>query len=171
MADQRKSFRPRRLAFGGRFLPRAMMFGAALAICAGAHAESDGLKNGAASLAAGKYDAAVRQLSATINADGVSPGEAARALYLRGLAYRKMGESARAAADLGAAIWLGLPEADCVKALVNRGLAYQAAGLSQEGEAQLAAARKLGGSSAVETLVAEGGGIPAGTAGIAAFST
>jgi tetratricopeptide (TPR) repeat protein len=171
MADQRKSFRPRRLAFGGRFLPRAMMFGAALAICAGAHAESDGLKNGAASLAAGKYDAAVRQLSATINADGVSPGEAARALYLRGLAYRKMGESARAAADLGAAIWLGLPEADRVKALVNRGLAYQAAGLSQEGEAQLAAARKLGGSSAVETLVAEGGGIPAGTAGIAAFST
>lgn len=174
MADQRKSFRPRRLALGGRLLPHAMVFGASLALCAAltpAHAESDGLKNGAASLAAGKYDAAVRQLSATINADGASPSEAAKALYLRGLAYRKIGEPARAAADLGAAIWLGLPEADRVKALVNRGLAYQAAGLNQEGEAQLAAARKLGGSGAVETLIAEGGGIPAGTSAIAAFST
>ena len=174
MADQRKSFRPRRLAFGGRFLPRAMVVAASLSLWATfapAYAESDGLKNGAASLAAGKYDAAVRQLSSTINADGVSPSEAARALYLRGLAYRKIGEPARAAADLGAAIWLGLPEADRVKALVNRGLAYQAAGLAQEGEAQLAAARKLGGRGAVDTLIAEGGGVPAGTAAIAAFST
>ena len=38
------------------------------------------------------------------------------ALYLRGIAYRKMGESARAIADLGAAIWLGLPAPDKVKA-------------------------------------------------------
>ena len=70
----------------------------------------------------------MRQLSATINSDSAAPGDAAKALYLRGIAYRKMGEPARAAADLGAAIWLGLPETDRIKALVNRGLAYQAAG-------------------------------------------
>lgn len=174
MADKRKSFRARRLAFGGRFLPCACIFGASLALCAAfvpAHAQDAGLRNGAASLAAGKYDNAVRQLSATINSDSASPGDAAKALYLRGIAYRKMGEPARAAADLGAAIWLGLPEPDRVKALVNRGLAFQAAGLSKEGEAELAAARKAGGNRAVDDLIAEGGGAPAGAAAIAAFTT
>ena len=174
MADRRKFFRARRLAFGGRSLPRALILAAMVALIAapGAlHAQDAGLKNGAASLAAGKYDAAIRQLSATINADNASPGDAAKALYLRGIAYRKTGEPARAAADLGAAIWLGLPEGDRVKALVNRGLAYQAAGLSQEGEAQLDAARQLGGSRTVDDLVAEGGGAPEGAAAIAAFAT
>ena len=120
MADNRKGFRPRRLAFGGRSFPRACSLAAALAICAAAigpaGAEDAGLKNGAASLSAGKYDAAVRQLSSTINSDNAAPGDAAKALYLRGLAYRKMGDSARAIADLGAAIWLGLPEPDKLKA-------------------------------------------------------
>lgn len=174
MADHRKSFRPRRLAFGGRSILRASIFAAALSLgaaCFSAQAQDAGLKNGAASLAAGKYDAAVRQLSATINSDDASPGDAAKALYLRGIAYRKMGEPTRAVADLGAAVWLGLPEPDRIKALVNRGLAYQAAGLNKEGEAELAAARKLGGSRAVDDLIAEGGGAPAGAAAIAAFAT
>jgi len=174
MADMRKSFRARRFTFGGRFLPGARIFGASLALCAAfvpAHAQDTGLRNGAASLAAGKYDSAVRQLSATINSDSTSPGDAAKALYLRGIAYRKMGEPARAAADLGAAIWLGLPEPDRIKALVNRGLAFKAAGLSKEGEAELAAARKAGGSRAVDDLIAEGGGAPEGAAAIAAFTT
>ena len=174
MADKRKSFRARRLAFGGRSLPRALLLAVALTLLTAAFplsAQDAGLKNGAASLAAGKYDAAVRQLSATINSESASPSDAAKALYLRGIAYRKLGEPARAAADLGAAIWLGLPQADRVKALVNRGLAYQAAGLSKEGAAELAAARKLGGSSEVDAIIAEGGGAPAGTAAIAAFTT
>lgn len=174
MAVQRKSFRPRRLAFDRRQSAFAFLIGAALTLYvlpAPALAESEALKSGAASLAAGKYDTAVRQLSAAINAADTSPSEAARALYLRGLAYRKIGEPARAIADLGAAIWLGLPEADKLKALVNRGLAYQTAGLNKEGEAELAAARQLGGSNAVETLIAEGGGVAAGAASIAAFST
>jgi tetratricopeptide (TPR) repeat protein len=161
MADNRKDFRPRRLAFGGRLFPRACGFAAVFAICVAvgpASAEDAGLKNGAASLSAGKYDAAVRQLSSTINSDNTAPADAAKALYLRGLAYRKMGESARAIADLGAAIWLGLPEPDKVKAFVNRGLAYKSAGLSREGDAEFAAARKVGGSAA-DTLIAEGGGV------------
>src|SRR3990170_5205132 len=174
MADNRKVFRARRLAFGGRCLPRACIFGASLALCAAfvpAQAQDTGLRNGAASLAAGKYDAAVRQLSATINSDSASSGDAAKALYLRGIAYRKMGEPARAAADLGAAIWLGLPEADRVKALVNRGLAFKAAGLSKESEAEFASARKIGGSREVDQLIADGGGTPEGAAAIAAFAT
>jgi hypothetical protein len=173
MADHRKSFRPRRFACGGRAGLCAAIFAAALSLgpFGSAQAQDAGLKNGAASLAAGKYDAAVRQLSATINSDSATPGDAAKALYLRGIAYRKMGEPARAVADLGAAVWLGLPEPDRVKALVNRGLAYRAAGLGTEGEAELAAARKLGGSSAVDTLIAEGGGSGEGAAAIAAFAT
>jgi tetratricopeptide (TPR) repeat protein len=174
MADHRKYFRPRRLAFGGRLFPRGCIFGAALALLSAfspALAEDAGLKSGAASLAAGKYDNAVRQLSATVNSENASPGEAAKALYLRGIAYRKLGQPARAIADLGAAIWLGLPDQDRVKALVNRGLAFQAAGLSSQGEAELAQARKVGGSGTVDQLIAEGGGSAGTTADIAAFAT
>ena len=174
MADIRKIFRPRRLAFGGRRIPRACIFGASLMLLSAlgpAHAEDAGLKNGAASLAAGKYDNAVRQLSATVNSETASPSDAAKAMYLRGIAYRKLGQPSRAIADLGAAIWLGLPDSDRVKALVNRGLAYQAAGLSKEGEAELALARKAGGSREVDQLIAEGGGSPEGAAAVAAFST
>ncbi len=170
MADQRKSFRARRLAFGGRMV-LCLLAAAVVAGAATARAQEAGLKNGAASLAAGKYSDAVRQLSATINSEAVSPGEAAKALYLRGIAYRKLGEPARAAADLGAAVWLGLPEPDRVKALVNRGLAYRTAGLSKEAEAELASARKVGGNSEVDKLIAEGGVSTESAASLAAFST
>jgi len=171
MADKRKSFRARRLAFGRRILP-CLCVVASLALAAGAvHAQEAGLKSGAASLAAGKYQDAVRQLSAAINANNVSAGSAAKALYLRGIAYRKMGEPARAVADLGAAIWLGLPQSDRVKALVNRGLAFKAAGLSKQGEAEIASARKIGGSREVDQIIADGGGAPQSAAAIAAFST
>jgi cell division septation protein DedD len=174
MADHRTSFRPRRLAFGGRLFPRGCILGASLALLiplAPVLAEDAGLKNGAASLSAGKYDNAVRQLSATVNSDTASPGEAAKAMYLRGIAYRKLNQPARAIADLGAALWLGLPGADKVKALVNRGLAYQAAGLSKEAQAEFASARKAGSSSDVDKLIAEDGGGAGSTAAIAAFAT
>jgi hypothetical protein len=163
MADQRKTFRPRFLVLGascllvGSFLP--------------ALAEDAGLKNGAAALDAGKYDSAVRMLSSTINSDTASPGDAAKALYLRGIAYRKLGQSAHAISDLGAAIFLGLPDQDRVKALVNRGLAYQAAGLSTQGEAEIAQARRIGGGGTVDQLVAEGGGAAGGAAVVASVSS
>ncbi|HKA99617.1 MAG TPA: SPOR domain-containing protein [Methyloceanibacter sp.] len=170
MADQRKSFRARRLAFGGRTL-LCLLAATVLAGAAAAQAQEAGLKNGAASLAAGKYSDAVRQLSAAINSEGATPGVAAKALYLRGIAYRKLGEPARAAADLGAAVWLGLPEPERVKALVNRGLAYRTAGLSKQAEAELASARTIGGNSEVDKLIAEGGGSTESAASVAAFST
>src|SRR5262245_11017916 len=167
MADQGKSFRTRRLAFGARMV---LCLLAAAVVAGEARAQDAGLKSGAASIAAGKYGDAVRQLSATINSEAASPGEAAKALYLRGIAYRKLGEPARAAADLGAAVWLGLPEPDRVKALVYRGLAYRTAGLSKEAEAELASARTIGGSE-VDKLIAEGGGATESAASLAAFST
>src|SRR5262249_26244819 len=117
MADHRKFFRPRRLAFGG--LPHACFLAISFALFSLARAEDAGLKNGATSLAAGKYEAAVRQFSGTINSDNAAPVEAAKALYLRGIAYRKLNQPSRAIADFGAAMWLGLPEGDRVKALVN----------------------------------------------------
>jgi len=161
MADHRKTFRPRRLAFGGRLLPRGRLFGAALALLGAlslAHAQDAGLKSGAASLAAGKYESAVRQFSATVNDEDATPGQAAKALYLRGIAYRKLGEQGHAIADLGAAIWLGLPASDKVRALVNKGLAYKAAGQSSLGDAEIALARKASSSSEVDKIIAEAGG-------------
>jgi len=162
MADHRKSFRPRRLAFDGRLLPRGRRIGAALALLGAlstpALAQDVGLKNGSASLEAGKYDAAIRQLSATVNDDNATQSQAARALMLRGIAYRKAGQPGRAVADLGAAVWLGLPSSDKARALVNKGLAYKAAGLSSQGDAELAEARRASSSSEVEKLIAQDGG-------------
>ena len=162
MADHRKSFRPRRLAFDGRLLSRGCLLGAALALLcalAPAQAQESGLRNGAASLNAGKYDAAVRQLSATVNDKKSTKGQAAKALYLRGVAYRKLGKPGRAVADLGAAVWLGLPTSDKVRALVNKGLAYKAAGLSSQGDAEISRARSASSSATVQKLISEDGGV------------
>ncbi|MGH6734534.1 MAG: SPOR domain-containing protein [Methyloceanibacter sp.] len=174
MADHRKSFRPRHLAFGGGLLLRRRLAGAAFALLgllAAAHAQDAGLKTGADSLAAGKYDTAVRQLSATVNNENVSAGQAAKALYLRGIAYRKLGQPARAISDLGAAIWLGLTPSDKVRALVNRGLAYKAAGLSSQGDAELALARKASSTSEVDKLIAEDGAAAVAAADPGSFAT
>ena len=100
----------------------------------------------------------MRQLSSTINSDSAAPGDAAMALYLRGIAYRKMGESARAIADLGrrhlawaARAGQGQGSGQSRACLSNR------PDLTREGDAELAAARKIGGGK-VEALIAEGGG-------------
>ena len=167
MADHRKSFRPRRLAFDGRLLSRGCLLGATLALlCTAlpAEAQDAGLKNGAASLNSGNYNAAVRQLSAAVNDRNSSKGQAAKALYLRGVAYRKLSQPGRAISDLGAAIWLGLPQSDKVRALVNKGLAYKAAGLSSQGDAELARARSASSSATVQRLISEDGGAGAATA-------
>jgi hypothetical protein len=162
MADHRKSFRPRRLAFDGRLLPRGRLIGAALvlfcALSTPALSQELGLKHGTESLAAGKYADAVRQLSATVNDEKATQSQAAQALMLRGIAYRKGGQPAKAIVDLGAAVWLGLPASDKARALVNKGLAYKAAGLSSQGDAELAEARKISSTRTVDKLIAQDGG-------------
>ena len=167
MADHRKSFRPRRLAFDGRLLSRGCLLGATLALlCAlsPVQAQDAGLKNGAASLNSGNYNAALRELSAAVNDRKSSKGQAAKALYLRGVAYRKLNQPGRAVSDLGAAIWLGLSSSDKVKALVNKGLAYRAAGLSSQSDAEFTRARSASSSNTVQRLISEDGGVGTATA-------
>lgn len=147
MADHRNPIRPRHLGFAVALV--------LMCAAASAKAQEAGLKNGTAALNAGNYDNAVRLLTSTVNSEGAPSGEAAKALYLRGIAYRKLGQPSRAIADLGAAIWLGLPGSDRVRAQVNRGLAFRSAGLTSEAEADFSAARRASSSSEVEKIIAE----------------
>jgi cell division septation protein DedD len=169
--------KPPRIFLSSTRLRRSMtILGAVLAFSSSAlmlaqAQEGGALSSGAASFSAGKYDVAVRQLTTAINSEGLSPENAAKALYYRGLAYQRLGQSGRAISDLGAAMWLGLSASERVSALVNRSLAYRAAGLSSQAESELAAARKLGGSGEVDQLLAQSGTSPRETAAIAAFST
>ena len=148
------------LAFGG------------LGFFAPAHAREGSLSAGASAFTAGKYDAAVRQMTGVLQGDKVDPSQAAKALYYRGLAYQKLNQHTRAIADLGAAMWLGLPPSERTAALVNRSLAYRAAGLKTQADTELAAARKGDRSGDVDKIIASNGGSgTADTASISAFAT
>ena len=147
------------IAFGG------------LGLLTSAHAQEGGLGGGATSYAAGKYEATVRQMTSVLQGDKVSPTDAAKALYFRGLAYQKLGQSTRAIADLGAAIWLGLSPSERTAALVNRSLAYRATGLKTQADAELASARKNDSSGQVDKLLASNGGAGAESASMGAFAT
>lgn len=133
--------------------------------------DSGSLSSGTSAFSAGKYDSAVKQLSAALRSDRISPANAAKALYFRGLAYQKQGEPSRAIADLGAALWLGLSSSERVQAMVNRSLAYRAAGLTREADRELSLARNEDKNREVDQLLAGGGGSAGGSAAIAAFST
>jgi len=178
MAVQRKRPLPCYRSSGKRprqFLAAAMVLalaGLCLSTPARAQGGDDGsLSAGAKAFSTGKYDTAVSRLSAALRSDRIKPSSAAKALYLRGIAYQKIGQPSRAIADLGAALWLGLSPAERVQALVNRSLAYNAAGLKREADAELARARKEDKNRDVDRLLAEGGGATGGTAQIAAFAT
>ena len=95
----------------------------------------------------------MRQLSATVNDTDSTPEQIANALYLRGVAYRRMGQPARAISDIGAAMWLGLSGSDKTRALVNKGLAYRAVGLSSQAESAFSQARRSSGSA--DQMIAE----------------
>lgn len=93
-----------------------------------------GLKSyeaGAKAFEAGKYAPAIQSLSAALSAGGLSSQQMAKALYYRGVAYRKTGKSAQAISDLTSAVWLknGLSDADRAAAMEQRQGAYQEAGL------------------------------------------
>jgi cell division septation protein DedD len=148
------------LAFGG------------FALLAPARAQEGSLGAGASAFTAGKYDATVRMMTGVLQADKVDPSEAAKALYYRGLAYQKLNQHTRAIADLGAAMWLGLPASERTAALVNRSLAYRATGLKAQADTELTAARKGDRGGDVDKIVASnGGGGAADTASISAFAT
>ncbi|HXF52512.1 MAG TPA: tetratricopeptide repeat protein, partial [Hyphomicrobiaceae bacterium] len=89
------------------------------------------VESGINALEAGRVDGAVASLSSAI-ASGSLPGpQMARALYYRGVAYRKQGKPALAIADLTSALWLrgGLTGNLRQEALQARAAAYREAGL------------------------------------------
>src|SRR5262245_26109949 len=86
-------------------------------------------------LEAGKTEQAVQALSATLAAGNLPPSLMAKALLLRGIAYRQQKKPAQAISDFTSALWLkgGLSEADRADGLRQRAAAYQEAGLGQQG--------------------------------------
>ena len=87
--------------------------------------------SGTRSFKSGKMDSAIKSLSSAIKTGGLSSQQMAKALYTRGLAYRKRGKPALAISDLTTSVWLknGLSETDRAKAVVARQAAYREAGL------------------------------------------
>ena len=87
-------------------------------------------------LESGKTDQAVAALTGVIAGGNLPPVVMARALYLRGAAYRKQSKPALAISDLTSALWLkgGLADADRKDALQQRAAAYSEAGLTDQGQ-------------------------------------
>jgi sporulation related protein len=85
--------------------------------------------------AAGRSQSAVDQLSTAIKAGVLSASEMAKALYTRGLAYKKENKPGQAISDLTSAIWLknGLSDIEKKAALTERSEAYRMAGLEDTG--------------------------------------
>ncbi|MFN0219198.1 MAG: SPOR domain-containing protein [Hyphomicrobium sp.] len=80
---------------------------------------------------AGKLQPAVDQFSEALRVGGLPSSDMARALYLRGLAYKKQNKPGLAISDLTSSLWLknGLNEADRQLATAERAEAYRLAGL------------------------------------------
>jgi tetratricopeptide (TPR) repeat protein len=178
MAVYRRCPRPPNPVSGARLRWRFLILGALFALAAltpeALHAQEGAvgtLNGGATAFSAGKYDAAVRQLTTALGSDKISSGDAAKALYYRGLSYQRLGQSPRAIADLGAAMWLGISPSERLSAMVNRSLAYRAAGQMAQADAELASARKADKNGEVDRLIADKGGSASDSAAIAAFST
>jgi hypothetical protein len=88
-------------------------------------------------LRAGKADQAVQTLTAALAGGNLPPAVMAKALYTRGLAYRRQMKPAQAISDLTSALWLkgGLSTDDRADAMKERAAAYRDAGLTENGEA------------------------------------
>jgi cell division protein FtsN len=80
---------------------------------------------------AGKNEEALRAFEAAMRG-GLPSAQMPRALYYRGLAFRKVGKPGFAVSDLTSALWLkgGLSEAERADAIKVRALAYNEAGIS-----------------------------------------
>jgi hypothetical protein len=98
-------------------------------------------------LQAGKAEQAAQSLTVTLAGGNLPPAIMARALYLRGIAYRQQSKPAQAIADLTSALWLkgGLGADDRADALKQRTAAYADAGLTETGG--IAAAATPGGDA------------------------
>lgn len=105
------------------------------------------IETGVSALQAGNPELAVQELTAAITGGKISQPKLARALYYRGLAYRKQSKPAQAIADFTSALWIknGLDPQQRADALASRAGAYRDAGLTEQAEAdeqRVAAATK-----------------------------
>ena len=87
-------------------------------------------------LAQGRADSAVTSLSSALAAGTLPPAQTSRALYYRGVAYRRQAKPALAISDLTNALWIknGLSEEQRGDALQQRSGAYREAGLPEQGD-------------------------------------
>lgn len=86
---------------------------------------------GAKAFEGGKYEPAIQQLSTALSSGGLQSQQMAKALYYRGVAYRKQGKPAQAISDLTTSVWLknGLSDSERAQAIEQRQGAYREAGL------------------------------------------
>ncbi len=84
------------------------------------------------SLEAGKAEQTIQQVNSLLSGAKIDVKLMARAMVLRGAAWRKQGKPAQAISDLTSALWLkgGLSETDRAAALAMRTEAYREAGLA-----------------------------------------
>jgi hypothetical protein len=99
-------------------------------------------------LQAGKAAQALNAVSATVAGGNLPPAIMAKALYVRGMAYRRQGRPAQAISDLTSALWLkgGLGGDEREEAVKERSAAYADAGLADPGDSQSAPKTKSAGS-------------------------
>jgi hypothetical protein len=115
---------------------------------------------------AGKNEEALRALEATMRG-GLPSAQMPRALYYRGLVFRKLGKPGFAISDLTSALWLkgGLSEAERTDAIKVRSLAYNEAGISDVPPVPQSSYAEVptlpGQSNAAATQTAMVGGAPA----------
>ena len=121
-------------------------------------------------LEAGKLDNAAAALSAGLGAGSLPAGQTARALYYRGITYRRQNKPALAISDFTSALWLkgGLSEQQRADALQNRSAAYREAGLPDQAPGRWRPGRRSASaacSGAVEGCIATraDGGDPVST--------
>jgi hypothetical protein len=84
----------------------------------------------------GHYEPAIEQLSAALKSGGLSSTQMAKALYRRGVAYKRQKQPGLAISDLTSALWLknGLSGDDREAATAERTEAYKMAGVADTGK-------------------------------------
>ncbi|CAA2139864.1 SPOR domain-containing protein [Hyphomicrobium sp. ghe19] len=142
----------------------------AVAIAAAKKAYDAGLKE----YAAGRHQNAIGQLTIAVKAGVLSASEMAKALYTRGLAYKRDNKPGLAISDLTSAIWLknGLSPSDQKSAIAERSEAYRMAGLEDTGSTPdqrvIAAAKPAAGAPGAKVVANPAPGPNAGSAGLSA---
>lgn len=106
------------------------------------------IDNGIRLLQSGKPEPAIQTITAAISGGNLPAPVMAKALYNRGIAYRRTQKPAQAISDFTSALWLknGLPEQERADALEQRNAAYREAGLPDQATA---AARPAAAGAAV----------------------